>query len=179
MTVRLQPEPFDPGALLTAFCAGRTETGAVVSIPDAMKDPSLAGVFAVLSSRRVQSITVVPITWRHAAIGAIFLRTFKDGAELAEQEVEFCRVVADLTARALRQAHHFERLRATKGGGAAAIAAERERAAMLGFLRRFLLAFGDRDGGFDDGLLARSSSAELDRLVGVALTVLSSEAESR
>ncbi len=31
MTVRLQPEPFDPGALLTAFCAGRTETGAVAS----------------------------------------------------------------------------------------------------------------------------------------------------
>lgn len=153
------------------------ETGSVVRIPDAMKDPSLAGVFAVLSSRRVQSITVVPITWSNAAIGAIFLRTFKDGAELAEQEVEFCRVVSDLTARALRQAHHFERLRATQGGGAAAIAAERERAAMLGFLRRFLLAFGDRDGGFDDGLLAKNSTAELDRLVGVAMTVLSSEAQ--
>lgn len=153
------------------------ETGSVVRIPDAMKDPSLAGVFAVLSSRRVQSIIVVPITWRDAAIGAIFLRTFKDGAELAEQEVEFCRVVSDLTARALRQAHHFERLRATKGGGAAAVAAERERAAMLGFLRRFLLAFGDRDGGFDEGLLARNSTAEIDRLVGVAMTVLSSEAQ--
>ena len=31
MTVRLQTEPFDPGALLTAFCAGRSETGAVAS----------------------------------------------------------------------------------------------------------------------------------------------------
>jgi molybdopterin synthase catalytic subunit len=31
MTVRLQTEPFEPGALLTAFAAGRTETGAVVS----------------------------------------------------------------------------------------------------------------------------------------------------
>ena len=29
--VRLQTEPFDPGALLSAFCAGREETGAVVS----------------------------------------------------------------------------------------------------------------------------------------------------
>jgi molybdopterin synthase catalytic subunit len=27
----LQTEPFDPGALLTAFCADRTQTGAVVS----------------------------------------------------------------------------------------------------------------------------------------------------
>jgi len=31
MSVRLQSEPFDPGALLTAFCAGREETGAVAS----------------------------------------------------------------------------------------------------------------------------------------------------
>jgi molybdopterin synthase catalytic subunit len=29
--IRLQAEPFDPGALLGAFCAGRSETGAVVS----------------------------------------------------------------------------------------------------------------------------------------------------
>jgi molybdopterin synthase catalytic subunit len=29
--VRLQTEPFDPGALLSAFCLGREETGAVVS----------------------------------------------------------------------------------------------------------------------------------------------------
>lgn len=31
MTVRLQSEPFEPGALLTAFSAGRGETGAVVT----------------------------------------------------------------------------------------------------------------------------------------------------
>ncbi len=31
MTVRLQAEPFEPGALLTGFCEGRAETGAVVS----------------------------------------------------------------------------------------------------------------------------------------------------
>ena len=31
MEVRLRVEPFEPGALLTRFCAGRAETGAVVS----------------------------------------------------------------------------------------------------------------------------------------------------
>lgn len=31
MSVTLQSEPFEPGALLTAFSAGRTETGAVAS----------------------------------------------------------------------------------------------------------------------------------------------------
>jgi GAF domain-containing protein len=155
------------------------DSGEVVVIPDATREPTLAGVFAVLTSRRVQSITVVPISWRGVSIGAIFLRTFKDGTELAEQEVEFCRVVADLTSRALRQAHHFERLRASNRNGDAAVAAERERAAMLGFLRRFLLAFGDRGGAWDEGLLARASGAELDRLVGVALTVVSNEAQAK
>ena len=29
--VRLQAEPFDPGAMLSQFCAGRTDVGAVVS----------------------------------------------------------------------------------------------------------------------------------------------------
>ena len=153
-------------------------TGEVVKIPDATREPALAGVFAVLTSRRVQSITVVPITWRDSAIGAIFLRTFKDGAELADQEIEFCRLVAELTSRALRQAHQVERLRTNRNGGTAALAAERERAALIGFLRRFLHAFGDRDGAWDEGLLARASSAELDRLVGVALTVLSGEAQA-
>ncbi len=155
------------------------ETGEVVVIPDATRDPALAGVFAALSSRRVRSITVVPITWMGAAIGAIFLRTFKDGAELAEQEIEFCRVVADITARALRQAHHFERLQERRGGGALAVGVERERAALLGFLRRFLSAFGERDGAWDEGLLARASTHELDRLVGVALTVLTNEAQAK
>ena len=31
MSVLLQTEPFEPGALLTAFCGARTETGAVAS----------------------------------------------------------------------------------------------------------------------------------------------------
>jgi molybdopterin synthase catalytic subunit len=31
VTVRLQTEPFEPGALLAGFCAGRDESGAVVS----------------------------------------------------------------------------------------------------------------------------------------------------
>ena len=127
---------------------------------------------------KVQSITVIPISWKGSAIGAIFLRTFQGGAELSEQEVEFCRIVAELTASALRQAHHFERLRSARGGGPAAIAAERERAAMLGFLRRFLSAFGDRDGAWDDSLLATASGGELDRLVDVALTVLHAEAQA-
>ena len=35
--IRLQSEPFDPGVLLTQFCAGRTNTGAVVSFTGLMR----------------------------------------------------------------------------------------------------------------------------------------------
>jgi molybdopterin synthase catalytic subunit len=35
--IRLQTEPFEPGDLLTGFCAGRAETGAVVSFTGLMR----------------------------------------------------------------------------------------------------------------------------------------------
>lgn len=155
------------------------ETGNVVNIPDATREPALATVLGALSSRKVLSITVVPLTWRGVAIGAIFLRTYRGGSELTPEDLEFCRIVADLTARALRNAYRFERLQVRRGGGSTALTQDKERAAMLGFLRRLLLAFADRDGAWDEGLLARASSAELDRLVGVALTVIDQEAQAR
>src|SRR5213082_4223252 len=63
-----------------------------------------------LISRRVKSITVVPINWRGVAIGAIFLRTFRDGPTFSDEDVRFVQVVASLTAQALRNAHRYERL---------------------------------------------------------------------
>ena len=49
--------------------------------------------------------------------------------------------------------------------------AERERAGMLAFIRRLLDAFAERDRGIAENVLPRVSGPELDRLVGVALTV--------
>jgi molybdopterin synthase catalytic subunit len=46
LEVRLQTEPFDAGALLTAFCAGRSETGAVVSFTGIAR--AAAGVVTTL-----------------------------------------------------------------------------------------------------------------------------------
>jgi len=154
------------------------DTGRTVSIPDALLDPSLAAVVETLNGRRVQSITVVPITWRSVAIGAIFLRTYRGGQPFADEDLEFCRVIAELTGKALRLAYRFERLQ-TRHGGIHHLEAERERAAMLGFLRRLLSAWGDQESDLPESTLARSSTAELDRLVQVAMTVISAEAHSR
>jgi GAF domain-containing protein len=151
------------------------ETGEITHIPDALADPALVSVFATLESRRVRSITVVPMNWQGHVIGTVFLRTYQEGPALSEADVDFCRIVAEVTARALRLAHRLERLQARQGAQSLLVA-DRERAAMLAFVRRLLGAFGEREESWGEGLLPKVSAAELDRLVGVALTVIGQEA---
>jgi GAF domain-containing protein len=156
--------------------------GAPVYIPDVELDPTLAHLKGTFDTRRVRSITVVPITWRRVAIGAIFLRAFRDSPPFTEADVRFCQVVASLTAKALRNAHRFEKLqqRVTGSGDPAGNRAiERERVALIGFLRRLLDEFAAREGPWSEGVLARASAEEIERLVGVALTVLQQEAAAR
>ena len=78
-----------------------------------------------------------------------------------------------------RSAHRFERLQLRRGEDPAGQAADRERAALVGFLRRLLDSFAMKEEPWGEGALSRSSTAEVDRLVGVAMTVLSQEAAGR
>jgi len=154
--------------------------GETVFIPDAATDPSLKHVKGELISRRVKSITVVPITWRGVAIGAIFLRTFRDGPTFSDEDVRFVQVVASITAQALRNAHRYERLaQRQQETGEIMRRMELERVALLSFVRRLLAAFGEREGAWAEGLLPRASADELDRLVGVAMAVIQEEAKGR
>ena len=156
------------------------QTGETVFIPDAANDPLLKHVKGELQHRRVKSITVVPITWRNVAIGAIFLRTFRDGPTFSDEDVRFVQVVASLTAQALRNAHRYERLAQRQQSTDETVRRmELERVALLGFLRRLLDAFGQHEGAWAEGLLAKASTEELDRLVGVAMAVIQEEAKGR
>ena len=152
--------------------------GETVYIPDVEQDPTMAHLKGAFDTRKVRSITVVPITWRGASIGAILLRTFRDGPAFSEADVRFCQVVASLTAKALRNAHRFETLQ-QRVGDTSSRAVERERVALVGFLRRLLDEFASREGPWSEGVLARASAEEIERLVGVALTVLQQEAAAR
>ena len=154
--------------------------GETVFIYDAPNDPTLKHVKSELINRRVKSITVVPITWRGVAIGAIFLRTFRDGPTFSDEDVRFVQVVASLAAQALRNAHRFERLaRRHEETGDTIKRMELERVALLSFLRRLMESFGKREGAWAEGLLPRASADELDRLVGVAMAVIQEEAKGR
>ena len=156
------------------------KTGQTVFIADAATEPSLQHVRSKLADRRVQSITVVPITWRRAAIGAIFLRTFRDGPTFSDGDLRFVQVVASLTGKALRNAHRYERLlERASGEHTARPSPEIERAAVLEFLRRLLQTFHAAHAARVEQLLSESSAAELDRMVGVAMQVFAEEARAR
>ncbi|HET8762420.1 MAG TPA: GAF domain-containing protein [Gemmatimonadales bacterium] len=155
------------------------QTGETVHIDDVSTDTSLRHARGPLATRRVKSITVVPITWRGAAIGAIFLRTFRDGHPFSDADIRFCQVIASLTARALRNAHRFERLQERRGEPAELRGRERERAALIGYLRRLLDTFADREGPWGESVLARASAEEIERLVGVTMAVVAQEATGR
>jgi GAF domain-containing protein len=114
------------------------------------------------------------------AIGAIFLRTYRDGPTFSDADVRFVQVVAALTAQSLRNAHRYERLAQRQHEtGDQLRHMELERVALLVFFRRLLDAFGQRDGAWGEGLLPKASADELDRLVGVAMAVIQEEAKGR
>jgi GAF domain-containing protein len=151
--------------------------GEIVNIPDVIHEPALEPFQDTLATRRVQSITVIPLKWKSVAIGAVFLRTDRSRPPLAPADVQWSKLVADVTARQLRTAHRFEKLQARQRGSRAALLAERERAALLQFLRRLLGSF-ETNAAAGEELIPNASGAELDRLVSVALTVLRREASA-
>jgi hypothetical protein len=160
--------------LQRAFASGET-----VFIPDAPNDPMLRAAKEALDLRNVRSIVVVPIRWRGAVIGAIFLRTERDATPFSDSDVRFCQVVASLTAKALRNAHRFEALlRSTQDQTRAQRSAELQRIALVAFLRRLLERFAaSEDYAWAETLLPKASDEELERLVGVTMQVLDEEAK--
>ncbi len=186
-TVRLVASYEDPGIRNLVVDVARypeieraMRTGETVFIADATADPTLKHVKGVLARRKVKSITVVPIKYRGAAIGCIFLRTFKDGEALSDADIRFTQTVADLTAKALRNAHRYEMVAKRTRNAAEESAAERaahlQRLALIAYLQRLLDAFAGQDGAASEQL-ANSSVAELQRLVGVTMAVLAEEAK--
>ncbi|HEY7877483.1 MAG TPA: GAF domain-containing protein [Gemmatimonadaceae bacterium] len=156
------------------------DSGETVFIPDAAADPMLQRVETVLALRNVRSIVVVPIRWRGTVIGAIFLRTERDGSPFSDRDIRFCQVVAALTANALRNAHRFEALqRGQKEAQRVHRQSELQRIALLAFVRRLLDRYTKaEDHMWAETLLAPSADEELERLVSVTLEVVGEEAKS-
>jgi GAF domain-containing protein len=156
------------------------QSGEVVFIADGPSHPELKHIRAVLEKRGAKTITVVPITWRGVAIGAMFLRTFRNGPAFSDADIKFFRVIGRLTAKALRNAYRYERL-VMRHSETSDVArrANLERVALVGFLKRLMDSFSRQDGTWAEGLLSETAGAELDRLADVAMTVLQEEGKGR
>ncbi|HEY4659366.1 MAG TPA: GAF domain-containing protein [Gemmatimonadaceae bacterium] len=155
------------------------ESGETVFVADALNDPMFHAVRGELDQRNVRSIIVVPIRWRQDVIGAIFLRTERDATPFSDADVRFCQVIADLTAKALRNAHRFESVaRASAEQPAEQRRAELHRIALLAFLRRLMDRYAAaEDHMWSETLLPKASDEELERLVEVTLQVIDEEAK--
>ena len=151
------------------------ESGETVFIPDAQGHPDLKHIHGLLESRRVKAITVVPISWRGTPVGAIFLRTFRDGPGFSEADVRFIQVIASLVAKALRNAHRYEQLLKQADQPESAQREDLRRAVFVGFLARLFDVYSGRDAAAEQ-LLSRAAGEELDRLVEIAMAVFAEEA---
>lgn len=155
------------------------DSGEVVFIPDAQDDPHLQHIRGALANRNVKTITVVPITWRRVAIGAIFLRTDRDGAAFSEEDIAFTQAVASVAAKSLRVVYRYERLlRRHAEQSEAARQSERERIALIAYLRRLMDAVAERHDQSEESL-GRTVADELDRLVDISMAVLAEEGKGR
>ena len=155
------------------------ESGETVFIPDASIHPMMRDVKQQMDMRNVRSIIVVPIKSQGIVIGAIFLRTERDGTPFSESDVRFCQVIGSLTGKALRNAHRFESLvKAQHEVSQSQRTADLQRIALLGFVRRLLERYTKSEEHlWAESLLPKASDEELERLVSVAMQVIGEEAK--
>lgn len=155
------------------------DSGQTVLISDASTDPLLESVRNSLDLRGSRSIVVIPMRWRSSVVGAILLRTEHGATPFVARDIKFCEVVASLAAKALRNAHRFERVQRSSNEQAERHhRAELERIALVAFLRRLLSRYAHSDDHlWAETLLPRESDAELERLVSVAMQVIAEEAK--
>jgi two-component system sensor histidine kinase ChiS len=159
--------------LQRAFSPGET-----VFVPDALNAASFKGIRGQLEARTVRSIVVVPIQWQGTNIGAIFIRTVRTAPPFSDADVRFVKVIAGITAKALRNAHRFEALRSEKNVTGEQRRNDLQRIALLSFVRRLLERYARTDDHvWAETLLPKASDEELERLVSVAVQVIDEEAK--
>jgi PAS domain S-box-containing protein len=85
-------------------------SGETLLIDDATTHPILDGVRADVPAP-FRSMFLLPIVWQEQVLGVLFLRAATPGRGVAERELGFCRIVANATAIALRNARVMQSLR--------------------------------------------------------------------
>jgi two-component system cell cycle response regulator len=85
-----------------------------VFISDVKSDPIMSEVKELITSLKIKSIIVLPIFYKETVIGTLFLRTSKTGKPFTEDEMMFCRTVANTSANSLYNAFLYEKAESEK-----------------------------------------------------------------
>ncbi len=86
-------------------------TRASLTIRDASTHPVLEGVRDSVPEGVLGALTLLPIVWQEEAMGVLFFRAAQGRGTLQPREVDFCQIVANATAVALRNARIMQTLR--------------------------------------------------------------------
>lgn len=122
-----------------------------LTIADTATHPVLDGVRESVPDHAVGALTLLPIVWQEEAMGVLFLRSALKGS-LTAREMDFCSIVANATAIALRNARVMQSLRdQTQKVNYARFEAERRLRALKRYANLFTsaadgLAAVDQDG---------------------------------
>jgi len=84
-------------------------TKSPVVISDVNADPMMRSVKDIISPLGIKSIIVLPVFYKDTLIGTLFLRTSRSGRAFTEDEIMFCRTVANASANALYNAFLYEK----------------------------------------------------------------------
>ncbi|MBI4685981.1 MAG: sensor domain-containing diguanylate cyclase [Nitrospirae bacterium] len=86
----------------------------IVVIKDAASDPLMKEVRAVIAPLGIRSILVIPVVFRNAVIGTLFLRTSRAGNTFTDREISLCNAFASASTNALYNSFLFEKLETEK-----------------------------------------------------------------
>lgn len=86
-------------------------TGKPLLIDDAQRHPLLNDVRERLAHLDFNMILVLPVIYQSEVIGTLMLRTVRNNPPFTESEIHFCRLVANVSANALKNARLYELVR--------------------------------------------------------------------
>lgn len=87
------------------------ESRDTVVVNDINVDPLMSSVRETLNQIQIKSLLVIPIVYHEEIIGTLFLKIIKKAHEFTPEEIKFCKVVANTSANAIKNAQFFEQIR--------------------------------------------------------------------
>jgi two-component system cell cycle response regulator len=79
-------------------------------VNDLINDPCMSGVKDQIVALKGMSVLIVPIVFNDEVLGTLFLRTRKRADGFNDKEVNFCRIVANSSYRAIKNARLYDQV---------------------------------------------------------------------